>query len=225
MGRATCSRPRREAGVRRFVLMSALGTTEETKDLVPYYGAKWQMEQDTKASGLEHVIFRPSHLRRPGGALEPVQADREAGAGDPDRRAWDAADPADLGRRRGGVLRRGGSEKPVAANRYVRARRPRYGHVERVLVAAGAGAGPAAQSPLPFGLMRGPGGGAGEAAGRRDTRPAEDARSRRQRRLEHDAADTFAFHLSPRRTTAPRQSASGGPDRKPGIGTISRVGS
>jgi uncharacterized protein YbjT (DUF2867 family) len=59
-----------DAGVRRFVLMSALGTTEETKDLVPYYGAKWQMEQDVKASGLEHVIFRPSFVfGREGGAL------------------------------------------------------------------------------------------------------------------------------------------------------------
>ena len=60
----------REAGVRRFVLMSALGTNEETKDLVPYYGAKWQMEQDVKSSGLEHVIFRPSFVFGPeGGAL------------------------------------------------------------------------------------------------------------------------------------------------------------
>ena len=61
----------RDAGVRRFVLMSALGTTEETKDLVPYYHAKWQMEQDVKSSGLEHVIFRPSFVfGRGGGALE-----------------------------------------------------------------------------------------------------------------------------------------------------------
>jgi len=60
----------RDAGVQRFVLMSALGTTEETKDLVPYYGAKWQMEQDVKASGLEHVIFRPSFVFGPeGGSL------------------------------------------------------------------------------------------------------------------------------------------------------------
>jgi uncharacterized protein YbjT (DUF2867 family) len=60
----------RDAGVQRFVLMSALGTDEETKDLVPYYGAKWQMEQDVKASGLEHVIFRPSFVFGPeGGAL------------------------------------------------------------------------------------------------------------------------------------------------------------
>ncbi len=60
----------RDAGVRRFVLMSALGTSEETKDLVPYYRAKWQMEQDVKASGIEHVIFRPSFVfGREGGAL------------------------------------------------------------------------------------------------------------------------------------------------------------
>jgi uncharacterized protein YbjT (DUF2867 family) len=60
----------KEAGVSRFVLMSALGTTEETKDLVPYYNAKWTMEQDTKASGLEHVIFRPSFIfGRDGGIL------------------------------------------------------------------------------------------------------------------------------------------------------------
>ena len=59
------------AGVRRFVLMSALGTTEETKDLVPYYHAKWTMEQDVKASGLEHVIFRPSFVfGQDGGALQ-----------------------------------------------------------------------------------------------------------------------------------------------------------
>jgi uncharacterized protein YbjT (DUF2867 family) len=58
------------AGVRRFVLMSALGTTEETRTLVPYYGAKWEMEQLTKASGLEHVIFRPSFIfARDGGIL------------------------------------------------------------------------------------------------------------------------------------------------------------
>ena len=61
----------REAGVRRFVLMSALGTDEETKDLVPYYRAKWMMEQNLKASGLEHVIFRPSFVfGQDGGALQ-----------------------------------------------------------------------------------------------------------------------------------------------------------
>jgi uncharacterized protein YbjT (DUF2867 family) len=60
----------KEAAVSRFVLMSALGTSEQTKNLVPYYGAKWTMEQDTKASGLEHVIFRPSFIfGREGGIL------------------------------------------------------------------------------------------------------------------------------------------------------------
>ena len=60
----------RDAGVRRFVLMSALGTDEWTKDLVPYYGAKWEMETAVKESGLEHVIFRPSFVfGREGGAL------------------------------------------------------------------------------------------------------------------------------------------------------------
>jgi NADH dehydrogenase len=60
-----------EAGVRRFLLMSALGTTEQTKDLVPYYGAKWEMEQTVLGSGLEYVIFRPSFIfGRDGGALQ-----------------------------------------------------------------------------------------------------------------------------------------------------------
>ena len=58
------------AGVGRFVLMSALGTSEETKDLVPYYHAKWEQEQTLRASVLEHVIFRPSFVfARDGGIL------------------------------------------------------------------------------------------------------------------------------------------------------------
>ncbi|MDQ3874486.1 MAG: NAD(P)H-binding protein [Actinomycetota bacterium] len=58
------------AGVRRFVLMSALGTSEETKDLVPYYHEKWEMERIVKGSGIEHVIFRPSFVfARDGGIL------------------------------------------------------------------------------------------------------------------------------------------------------------
>jgi len=59
------------AGVRRFVLMSALGVSEETKDLVPYYRAKWAMEQTVKGSGVPHTIFRPSFVfGRDGGALQ-----------------------------------------------------------------------------------------------------------------------------------------------------------
>jgi uncharacterized protein YbjT (DUF2867 family) len=52
----------KEAGVRRFVLMSALGTGEDTKDLVPYYHGKWEMEEAVRGSGLEYAIFRPSFI-------------------------------------------------------------------------------------------------------------------------------------------------------------------
>jgi uncharacterized protein YbjT (DUF2867 family) len=59
-----------EADVRRFVLMSALGVSEETKELVPYYRAKWEMEQAVQASRTDHVIFRPSFVfGRDGGVL------------------------------------------------------------------------------------------------------------------------------------------------------------
>ena len=59
-----------QAGVRRFVLMSALGTSEESQDLVPYYHAKWDQEETVRGSGLEHVIFRPSFVfARDGGIL------------------------------------------------------------------------------------------------------------------------------------------------------------
>ncbi len=57
------------AGIERFVLMSALGTTVTTKDVVPYFGAKFAMEQDTIMSGLEYTIFRPSFVFGRGGAL------------------------------------------------------------------------------------------------------------------------------------------------------------
>jgi len=60
----------KDAAVGRFVHMSALGTTEETKDLVPYYHAKWEMEQAVQGSGLPYVIFRPSFVfGREGGIL------------------------------------------------------------------------------------------------------------------------------------------------------------
>ena len=62
----------KERGVTRFVLMSALGTTDSTKDLVPYYNAKWTEEQDVKRSGMEHVIFRPSFVFGRGGGILPT---------------------------------------------------------------------------------------------------------------------------------------------------------
>jgi uncharacterized protein YbjT (DUF2867 family) len=59
-----------EAGVGRFALMSALGTSERTKDLAAYFHAKWDEEQTVKESGLEHTIFRPSFIfGRDGGML------------------------------------------------------------------------------------------------------------------------------------------------------------
>jgi len=60
----------REAGVRRFVLASALGLDERSKEAVPYFAAKWEMERAVRESGLEHVIFRPSFVfDRDGGVL------------------------------------------------------------------------------------------------------------------------------------------------------------
>jgi len=58
------------AGVRRFVLMSALGTNERNKELVPYFRAKWETEQLVRGAALEHVVFRPSFVfGRDGGVL------------------------------------------------------------------------------------------------------------------------------------------------------------
>ena len=64
----------KEAAVRRVVLMSALGTSEKTRDLVPYYGAKWEMEELVRASGLQHVIFRPSFIFAGDGGILPTFA-------------------------------------------------------------------------------------------------------------------------------------------------------
>ena len=62
----------KQSGVKRFILMSALGTSEKTKNLVPYYHAKWEMEQTVKGSGLDHVIFRPSFVFGSEGGILPT---------------------------------------------------------------------------------------------------------------------------------------------------------
>jgi NADH dehydrogenase len=62
----------RGAEVARFVLMSALGVGEETKDLVPYYHGKWEMEQAVTGSGLAHVVFRPSFVFGKDGGVLPL---------------------------------------------------------------------------------------------------------------------------------------------------------
>ena len=64
----------KESGVGRFVHMSALGVSEETKDLVPYYRAKWEMEEQVRASGLPYVIFRPSFVFGRDGGILPTFA-------------------------------------------------------------------------------------------------------------------------------------------------------
>ena len=60
------------AGIGRFVLMSALGTNEENRELTPYFHAKWEMEQTLAASGLEHVVFRPSFVFGRDGGVLPI---------------------------------------------------------------------------------------------------------------------------------------------------------
>jgi uncharacterized protein YbjT (DUF2867 family) len=62
----------KEAGVKRIVLMSALGT-EEGREVAPYYHAKWEEEQAVKYSGLEHAIFRPSFVFGKDGGILPQQ--------------------------------------------------------------------------------------------------------------------------------------------------------
>ena len=60
----------RHEGVSRFVQMSALGTSETTKNTVPYYRAKWAIEEAVRSSGLGYAILRPSFVFAPdGGAL------------------------------------------------------------------------------------------------------------------------------------------------------------
>ena len=177
----------KDAGVQRFVLMSALGVDEQTKELVPYYHAKWEMEQTVKSSGLEHVIFRPSFIFGPGGGalqqfariakrapitpivgpgtqrIQPIWID--------DLAAYFAA----------------GVEKPEAANRTFELGGPDTVDVERVLVAPEECArNPAAGGPSALRPHAGTGRRAREAAqAAGHARPAEDARGRRQRRLEH----------------------------------------
>ena len=58
----------RESGVRRVVLMSALGTGPGAT--VPYFRAKWAAEQAVASSGVDHAVLRPSFVfGTDGGAL------------------------------------------------------------------------------------------------------------------------------------------------------------
>lgn len=48
-----------EAGVRRFVLVSAAGVNEDTAHLSPLMAAKWAAEKTLRATSMEAVIVRP----------------------------------------------------------------------------------------------------------------------------------------------------------------------
>jgi uncharacterized protein YbjT (DUF2867 family) len=62
----------KRADLKRFVLMSALGTGERSKDLTPYYRAKWEQEQTVAGSGIDHTIFRPSFVFGKSGGMLPL---------------------------------------------------------------------------------------------------------------------------------------------------------
>jgi NADH dehydrogenase len=59
----------RESGVRRIVLMSALGTGPGAT--VPYFRAKWAAEQAVRSAGIEHAVLRPSFLFGTDGGVLP----------------------------------------------------------------------------------------------------------------------------------------------------------
>ncbi len=60
------------AGVGRFLLMSALGLDERSKDAVPYFTAKWEMERAVRSSSLQYAIFRPSFVFGDDGGVLPT---------------------------------------------------------------------------------------------------------------------------------------------------------
>jgi NADH dehydrogenase len=60
------------AGVGRFVLASALGLDERSKDAVPYFTAKAEMERAVRSSSLDYVIFRPSFIFGEDGGVLPT---------------------------------------------------------------------------------------------------------------------------------------------------------
>ena len=116
----------REAGVERFVLMSALGTSEATQELVPYWRAKWQMEQDVAASGLEHVILRPSFVfGKDGGVAADLRAPGALLAGRHGARPGHGAARSRSGSTTSPRTSRARSTSPTPPNRTVRARRAR----------------------------------------------------------------------------------------------------
>lgn len=62
----------REAGVKRFLHMSALGTRAGARS--GYHRSKWEAEEAVRASGLDWTIFRPSVIYGPGDEFVSVLA-------------------------------------------------------------------------------------------------------------------------------------------------------
>jgi len=64
----------KDAGVRLMVHMSALGA-RSAAGATRYHQTKWQAEEAVRASGLPHVIFRPSLIAGPGNAALRTMVD------------------------------------------------------------------------------------------------------------------------------------------------------
>ena len=60
------------AGIGRLILASALGLDQRSKDAVPYFTAKWEMERAVRSSSLQYVIFRPSFVFGEDGGVLPT---------------------------------------------------------------------------------------------------------------------------------------------------------
>lgn len=63
----------RQAGIRRYLQMSALGTRAHA--VAEYHRTKWQAEELVRESGLDWTIFRPSLIFGPGDAFVNMLAD------------------------------------------------------------------------------------------------------------------------------------------------------
>jgi uncharacterized protein YbjT (DUF2867 family) len=63
----------KQAGIERFILMSALGVRHDPA--FPYFEAKWQAEQAVKTTGTAWTIFRPSVIFGPGDRFINTLAD------------------------------------------------------------------------------------------------------------------------------------------------------
>lgn len=62
----------KEAGIKRYVQMSALGTRPDARSR--YHRTKWRAEEAVRASGLDWTIFRPSIIFGPGDEFISVLA-------------------------------------------------------------------------------------------------------------------------------------------------------